>query len=363
MKILFVNFHPVDSQVVRYAAKSLKNKGHSVKFLFSEKENIIEKIIKRDGFECIKIGSIKSGFLNRVITSIFFEINLLRKIKQFKPDILISPSSIYTGIAAKLFKIPFIAWADTETATVNLKSSLPYIDSILIPDVFYEKINNPKKVIKFKAYKEIAYLHPNWFKPDRSILTKLGIKHGEKIVLMRFSELKAMHDIGLKSVGDNKVALLKYIREIEKYARVFISMTEKNLGKEFDKYKLDIHPADYIHLLAYCSLYIGEGTTTASEAGVLGVPWINIQSTTRGYLIDQEENYKLGFRTDDIDHAFKIALEWIQDDELLSKWKKKRDKLLNDKIDVSAFLIWFIENYPESHKIMQENPDYQERFK
>ena len=159
MKILFVNFHPVDSQVVRYAAKSLKNKGHSVKFLFSEKENIIEKIIKRDGFECIKIGSIKSGFLNRVITSIFFEINLLRKIKQFKPDILISPSSIYTGIAAKLFKIPFIAWADTETATVNLKSSLPYIDSILIPDVFYEKINNPKKVIKFKAYKEIAYLH------------------------------------------------------------------------------------------------------------------------------------------------------------------------------------------------------------
>lgn len=32
-------------------------------------------------------------------------------------------------------------------------------------------------------------------------------------------------------------------------------------------------------------------------------------------------------------------------------------------IDYVAFLTWFIENYPESQKIMKENPDYQWRFK
>jgi hypothetical protein len=53
MKLFFVNFHPVDSQVVRFVGKNLLNKGHVVKFLFSEKENIIEDIIKRDGFECV----------------------------------------------------------------------------------------------------------------------------------------------------------------------------------------------------------------------------------------------------------------------------------------------------------------------
>lgn len=33
--------------------------------------------------------------------------------------------------------------------------------------------------------------------------------------------------------------------------------------------------------------------------------------------------------------------------------------MLADKIDVTAFLVWFIENWPESFKIMKENPDYQ----
>ena len=36
--------------------------------------------------------------------------------------------------------------------------------------------------------------------------------------------------------------------------------------------------------------------------------------------------------------------------------------MLKEKIDVTAFMVWFIENYPESAKIMKENPDYQLRF-
>ena len=36
---------------------------------------------------------------------------------------------------------------------------------------------------------------------------------------------------------------------------------------------------------------------------------------------------------------------------------------LKDKIDVTAFYLWFIENYPESAQGMRSNPDYQYRFK
>ncbi len=31
--------------------------------------------------------------------------------------------------------------------------------------------------------------------------------------------------------------------------------------------------------------------------------------------------------------------------------------MLADKIDVTAFMVWFVENYPASVKVMQENPD------
>lgn len=37
--------------------------------------------------------------------------------------------------------------------------------------------------------------------------------------------------------------------------------------------------------------------------------------------------------------------------------------MLNDKIDVTAFLIWFIENFPESKDLMTENPDFQLQFR
>ena len=38
-------------------------------------------------------------------------------------------------------------------------------------------------------------------------------------------------------------------------------------------------------------------------------------------------------------------------------------KLLTETIDVNAFMVWFIVNYPESHIIMKNNPQYQYRFK
>jgi len=36
--------------------------------------------------------------------------------------------------------------------------------------------------------------------------------------------------------------------------------------------------------------------------------------------------------------------------------------MLSEKIDYAQFLTWFIENYPESKQIMQDNPEYQFRF-
>jgi hypothetical protein len=36
--------------------------------------------------------------------------------------------------------------------------------------------------------------------------------------------------------------------------------------------------------------------------------------------------------------------------------------MLSEKIDVTAFLVWFVQHWPESFSIMKQNPDYQNRF-
>ncbi len=365
MKVLFVCFHPVDPLVVINSAKKIEKKNGKVLFIIIEKEGIIKNIVSSYGFNNKVIGINKKSVIGKILFTFKIVSKLLIIINRFKPDIVFSPTSPYTSLACAISKAKSICWVDTETATINIKYSHWHVNSILLPFSFYNKLPY-KNIIKYNGYKELAYLHPNNFKPNKDVLTELNLNESDKIVLMRFSALNAMHDIGLKSealVNDDKI--LEFIKNIEnKYnAKVFISVTERNLDNRFEKYKLTIAPEKYIHLLSFCSLYIGEGTTTASEAGVLGVPWVNIQKTKRGYLIDQENTYGLGIRTDDIDFAFRKAEEYLSDKNIKITWQKKRDKLLSDKIDVSAFLSWFIENYPESHKIMKENPDYQNKFK
>ncbi len=365
MKILFVLYHPVDPYIVFESARRIEESGGETFFLIVEKEDIIKKIVDAHSFKNKVIGRGKNSFLGKTLNifNIFYGIN--RQIRKFKPNLIFSGTAPYTSFACKFNQIPLICWEDTETATFNWKYAHKRIDSILMVESFYKDMPYDN-VIKFNGYKELAYLHPNVFRPDKSILGELGLKELDKIVLMRFSALNAMHDIGLRSEAlYNEDKIFNFINKIEKLydAKVLISMTERDLSGRFSKYKLRLDPSKYIHLLANCTLYVGEGTTTASEAGVLGVPWINIQRTKRGYLIDQEENYGLGLRTDDVDFAFQKAEEFLKNETLKSEWKLKKDKLINDKIDVSAFFTWFIMNYPNSHKIMKENPDFQYEFK
>ena len=40
-----------------------------------------------------------------------------------------------------------------------------------------------------------------------------------------------------------------------------------------------------------------------------------------------------------------------------------RKDIEKETINPTLFLVWFVENYPESVKIMKENPEYQKRFK
>jgi hypothetical protein len=44
--------------------------------------------------------------------------------------------------------------------------------------------------------------------------------------------------------------------------------------------------------------------------------------------------------------------------DLLNKFQIRRQKMLAEKIDTTAFLTWFFENYPTSKKIMDKNADY-----
>jgi hypothetical protein len=143
---------------------------------------------------------------------------------------------------------------------------------------------------------------------------------------------------------------------------VFIS-SEGNLPQELVKYKLQIHPSKLHDALYFASLYIGEGSTTASEATILGTPAIYINSLVVGYCKEQEEKYGMLYQFKTNEGIVEKAVQILTTQNLREYYKDKGRKMLSEKIDPTAFMVWFIENYPNSESIMRENPDYQYNFK
>ena len=120
------------------------------------------------------------------------------------------------------------------------------------------------------------------------------------------------------------------------------------------------------HALAFAHMYIGDSQTMAAEAAVLGTPSIRFNDFVGkiGYLEELERRYELtfGFRTSEREPFLGKVEELVKSPGLKSEWGKRREKMLSEKIDVSRFFLWMIENYPESVRIVRNDADFQFRF-
>ncbi|MBA7592468.1 hypothetical protein ES708_34651 [subsurface metagenome] len=274
---------------------------------------------------------------------------------KFKPNVFLSHGSIYAAQVAWLFGKPHISLEDSGNME-QIKIYLPFTKVVLTPDVL--PIYLGKKQIRYKGYHELAYLHPKYFSPEKSILSELRISNNQEYTILRFVSWKATHDKGNKGLTIvEKQELIDYL--ISKKLKVFIS-SETDLPNEFLNYQIKISPNKIHHVLAFARIVISEGATIASESGVLGTPAIYVNSIERCYNEDQEKNYGTvtNFRTGN------GVLEKVE--QLLSEKGKVHSfnrEMLKDKIDVTAFMVWFVVNYPESFNILKKNPGYQLMFK
>ncbi len=96
-------------------------------------------------------------------------------------------------------------------------------------------------------------------------------------------------------------------------------------------------------------MVVGESATMASEAACLGIPAVFISDTGRGYTTEQDQKYGLvkHYRLDQWEEIIDTLTSWTAQD-LYAEWQQRRWKMLNEKIDVSAWMIDLIENYPDS---------------
>ena len=98
---------------------------------------------------------------------------LLRIVLKEKPDIMISIAGTFIAPIGKLTRTPVITFYDTEHDTISNSIAYPLSQKVVLPSCYNKPINN--SYLTYNGYHTIAYLHPNYFSPDITVLKLLGL--------------------------------------------------------------------------------------------------------------------------------------------------------------------------------------------
>jgi len=357
MRILIDIGHPAHVHIFKNIATELSKRKCEILFTTRDKENELY-LLEKYGFKYISFGENRKSTLGKILGLFYFNIRMLIVALKFKPKIFLSHGSMYAAQIAWLLRRAHISLEDSGNEE-QIRLYAPFTKAIVTPDFLPNNLG--QKQIRYKSNHELAYLHPNYFKSDNDIITYLNIQEDQPYAILRFVSWLATHDSGQKGLtSKNKEELINYLTS--KNIRVFISTERHKLPEKLKKYSIKIPPDKMHDALAKATLYIGEGATMASEAGVLGTPSLYVSTIERCYNIDQEK-YGLVFNFTDFNGVLKKVEEILSLDNASIEFQKRRKKFLNDKIDFTSFFIWFVENWPKSFQIMKEDADYQYNFK
>lgn len=361
MNILIDIGHPAHVHLYRNTYFELQKRGHMVSVTVKDIP-IAKKLLEHYGIPYLSIGEKYDSLLSKGWGQLKNNLSIWRFVRKNKIELGLGTSMTLAHISA-VTKMKSIILDDDDDAVEPLfvKYGHPFCDVVLSPQRTPRKT---PKAIFIDSYHELAYLHPNHFTPNPEVLNYAGLKQGEPYFILRFNAFKAHHDKG--EGGLSIEYKRKLVKMLSAHGKVFIT-TERNIDKEFKEYQLSIPPEKIHSFIYYATMLVGDSQTMTSEAAVLGTPAIRCNTFVDRihYLNEEEKCYGLtyGFHLDELEQMFKKIEELISMSDLKTEWKYRREKLLNEKIDYTKFLTWFVENYPESEKIMRENPDYQLKFK
>ncbi|WP_049972918.1 DUF354 domain-containing protein [Haladaptatus cibarius] len=332
MRVFVTIQHPAHVHFFRNAISELESEGHDVHVFAREKEMAVELLQRYDISHEVLAGT-ASGLSQLARVQATYEARLLRRAVQLKPDVITAIGGVAAAHIAKVVGARSAIFYDTEHAKLIQNLAFPFADAVYTPDCYTRSIG-PKQV-RYPGYHELAYLHPNRFTPDSTVVSDLGLDPDDKFVVLRLIEWGASHDVGQGGFGD----VQDVVERLENAGAEVLITSERSLPSELESYRATVEPHRMHDLLAYADLFIGEGATMAAESAVLGTPAIYVNTLTMGYTNELDERYGLLFNYQDDDrHALALdkAVSILEGDE---DWDEHRARLLDDKVDTTDVIL------------------------
>ena len=209
MKIVVDINHPAHVHFFKNFIREMEERGHQVVITASQKD-LAYTLLQKYGFTYIPLGCYGDSLLKKLVNLPLLDLRMYNVLKKMNPDISVGIGSIRAAHASLLLKKPCISFEDTEHATEQIRLYLPFAASVCTPSCYRGDIG-PKQ-IRYNGYHELAYLHPDRFTPNPTVLTELGLTEGDPFIVVRFVSWQASHDVGQHGIRD-KVGLVKALEE------------------------------------------------------------------------------------------------------------------------------------------------------
>ena len=336
MKAMICFTHPAWVHQFRYIIKQMEARGDQVLAFVAEKDGNA-KLLDSYGIPYVRCA--KSTGTNPVQKAFLFlglSVRFARSALRFKPDIMIGRAAPMLAVAAWVSRKPHILYEDTEVSRFSLRICKALSTKILTPRTFLTDLG-PKQE-RLDTYKELFYLHPSVFTPDRQKLRDVGFNPDEPYILVRFVAWNASHDIGKHGLDDE--GKIRLVKRLERYGRVYVS-AEGDVPEEL-RPRLLKTPYELIHhVLAFAQLVFSEGATMASEAVVLGTHALYVNTIVSGSTREQCERYHLLYNFNDgedrYERAAQKAEELLETPGLVELGHEKQRKLLSEKVDINSY--------------------------
>lgn len=339
IRVLVNIAHPAHVHFFKHFIWEMENRGHEIRIAAIRKD-VALNLLQTYGFDYTLLPVRQKKGFDVIAEQLKYDYHLYTIAQEFKPDIITGIGGVAPAHISRITGAKSIVFTDTEHSVLSNSITFPFADIICTPTCYRDDIG--KKQIRYDGYHELAYLHPNYFQPDPGILHKIGLDEHDDFFVLRFVSWNAVHDRGQHGI-ENRDELITILKD---HGQVLIT-SESKLPKAFNQYMISVPPEKIHDLLYYAKMYIGEGSTMASESAILGTHALLVNTLNLGYTSDEEEKYDLVYNFYNFNNiqeqAIQKVTELLENTNLKQEGKRKREQLLKDKIDVTQFMIDFFE--------------------
>lgn len=270
MKILVDLNHPVDINFFKNAIRlwtaehgcqvdiCLQPRGKMVAILQSELPE----------YAFTTMGTFQKTMARKILMHAWRFPQFANHVRRGRYDVVASFGGIVVSHATWLLGKPSVIFDDDIEYGIGYWPYKPFATRLLLPA---QVPATGRNIMRYKGFKELAYLHPNYFRPDEGTLAEYGLEPSSYVFVREVSKVSGNY-AHLETGGLAGVCA----RVKEQGLMVVLSLEDKSLKDQFAPHCIILQePVRDIHsLMHFARLTISSGDTMARESCLAGTPVI-----------------------------------------------------------------------------------------